>query len=45
VGGKASPQRCRLDNIRIWLIVLCGLAGAQLAALIALRIVLSRLGR
>jgi hypothetical protein len=35
----------RLDNIRTWLIALTGLAGTQLAALIALTIMLSRLGR
>jgi hypothetical protein len=35
----------RLDGMRTWLIVLTGLAGVQLAALIALNIVLSRLGR
>jgi hypothetical protein len=35
----------RLDNIRIWLIALTGLAGAQLAATVALAIALSRLGR
>jgi hypothetical protein len=35
----------RLDNIRTWLIALTGFAGTQLAALIALTIMLSRLGR
>jgi hypothetical protein len=35
----------RLDNRRFWLIALTGLAGAQLAATVALAIVMSRLSR
>ena len=35
----------RLDNIRIWLIALTGLAGAQLMITVALAIAMSRLGR
>jgi hypothetical protein len=35
----------RLDNIRIWLIALTGLAGMQLMVTVALAIAMSRLGR
>jgi hypothetical protein len=35
----------RLDGMRTWLIALTGLYAVQLAALIALTVVLSRLGR
>jgi hypothetical protein len=35
----------RLDNIRIWLMALTGLAGVQLMVTVALAIAMSRLGR
>jgi hypothetical protein len=45
ISGSERSLTERLNHLRIWLIALTGLAGVQLAALIALNIVLSRLGR
>jgi hypothetical protein len=45
IGGIERSLNERLNDLRPWLIVLTTLAGAQLAALVALAITMSRLGR
>jgi hypothetical protein len=45
IGGIECSLNERLNDLRPWLIVLTTLAGAQLAALVALAITMSRLGR
>jgi hypothetical protein len=45
VNSLERTMSARMDDMRGWLMALTGLAGVQLTALIALNIVLSRLGR
>jgi hypothetical protein len=45
ISGSERSLTERLNHLRIWLIALTGLAGAQLMATVALAIAMTRLGR
>jgi len=45
ISGSERSLTERLNHLRIWLIALTGLAGAQLMATVALAITMTRLGR